>query len=112
MSGDIGLRQFRELNVSRCEDAFAPLDTLSLSDWGCALAGEVGEACNIIKKARRGDGPLDTNALADELADALTYLDLLAARAGIDLAEALVRKFNVVSARTLSPIKLPALDEK
>ena len=95
---DLGLRQFRRVNVARCEGGFAPLDSWSGTDWGCALAGEVGEACNLLKKARRGT-KIDIEALADELADVFTYLDLLAARHGIDLAEAVVRKFNDVSCR-------------
>lgn len=51
---DLGLRAFRAVNVRRCEKSFFPLQDWSATDWACALAGEVGEACNLIKKARRG----------------------------------------------------------
>jgi len=80
----------------------------SLSDWAVATAGELGEACNIIKKMNRArdglvgntesDGDLQA-ALADELADTIIYLDILAARAGIDLGDAVIAKFNLVSER-------------
>ena len=72
-----------------------------LSAWSNALAGEVGESANIIKKIERGDFTLDEarEKLASELADVQTYLDLLALRAGIDLGDATVRKFNEVSER-------------
>lgn len=93
----------RSTNVARCEEVFHRLRDWTLTDWGCALAGEAGEACNIIKKLRRGDavygedGALGQKALADELADVVIYCDLLAARAGIDLGKAVVAKFNEVS---------------
>lgn len=68
----------------------------ALSQWSNAVFGEAGEAANIIKKIERGDFPLEDArpALADELADVAIYLDLLAYRAGIDLGEAIVNKFN------------------
>jgi NTP pyrophosphatase (non-canonical NTP hydrolase) len=82
-----------------------------LSDWVVALAGEVGEAANIVKKINRGDFTLDEKRkdLADELADVLIYLDAVAAAAGIDMAEAVTRKFNIVSARVASPVRLRPL---
>lgn len=72
-----------------------------LSQWSNAVCGELGEAANLIKKIERGDFTLDEKReeLGDELCDVLTYLDLLAHRAGIDLAEATVRKWNRVSER-------------
>ena len=100
----------RDQDVPRCNESFPPhtLESWSLTDWAAALAGEVGEACNAIKKIRRGDYALDErrNELADELADVVTYCDLLAARAGIDLGEAVARKFNAVSERVGSPRRL------
>jgi NTP pyrophosphatase (non-canonical NTP hydrolase) len=66
-----------------------------------ALAGEVGEACNVVKKMERGDalarGVPVRDALSDELADVLIQLDLLAQAAGINLRNALITKFNVKS---------------
>lgn len=73
----------------------------TLGDWVCALAGEVGEAANIIKKITRGDIDLDEarDALGREFADVVTYLDLLAYQCGINLAQYTISKFNEVSAR-------------
>ena len=75
----------------------------SLGEWACAVLGELGEAANIIKKINRGDltldMPSDKRALADELADTLIYLDILAFRAGIDLGQAVVAKWNRTSER-------------
>lgn len=84
-----------------------------------ALAGEVGEAANIIKKLRREydlttgfdlsqghDRQAMRHRLASELADVQCYLDLLAASAGIDLGEATIKKFNEVSQRVNYPVIL------
>ena len=101
-------RELREKNVQRCEDVFHELYSWSLTDWATAVAGELGESCNIIKKIHRGDFSLDEikDKLADELADTQLYLDLLAARAGIDLSAAVIKKFNEVSDKRGSKIKL------
>ncbi len=102
-----GLRfsELRSKNVLRCEDVFHPLDSWSPTDWGCALAGEAGEACNLAKKMRRGeDVPL--LEMSHELADVVIYADLLAARLGIDLGQAVKDKFNIVSARKGSKVRL------
>lgn len=95
----------RGANVRRCEEAFHPLDDWSETDWATALAGEVGEACNLLKKRRRGED-IPTQEVADELADVMLYLDLLAARMGIDLEDAVKRKFNAVSERRGSTVFL------
>jgi len=83
----------------------------TLADWGNALAGETGELCNFIKKSRRnlpGDPSLDDlrQDMANELADIVTYADLIANKLGVDLGKAIRDKFNVVSARRNSPITL------
>lgn len=88
----------RRENVARCYASFHALEDWSPTDWGTALAGEVGEALNLIKKMRRGE-PVDRCAVAGELADAQIYLDLLAARLGIDLGRAVAYKFNRTSER-------------
>lgn len=98
---------FRRANVARCEDAFHPLASWSEADWMTAAHGELGEAANLIKKRRRGEAIPDEE-VAKELADAVTYIDLLAARMGIDLGAAVARKFNEVSLRVGSAITLPA----
>lgn len=92
-----------------------------LSGWSNAVEGELGEVGealedfvvfarlqkhlgrngNIIKKIERGDYTLEEKrqALADELADVQTYLDILAYRCGIDLGQATVKKWNEVAER-------------
>lgn len=99
-----------------------------LSQWSNALEGEVGEvaealetfiifarmqkhagrAANLIKKIERGDTDLEPHrkALANELGDVQTYLDILAFRAGVNLGDATASKWNEVSARNGVPLRL------
>lgn len=71
---------------------------------GNELAGEVGEACNVIKKLERerlgiAGSRSDVTALAAELADVLICADLIAMHYDIDLEVAVTRKFNATSAK-------------
>lgn len=104
-------RDFSILNRRRCESPKGFNHTLgswSLSDWITATTGELGEAANIAKKLNRVRDGIPGNketpdelraALADEIADTFIYLDLLAQSQGIDLEEAVLRKFEKTSAK-------------
>lgn len=117
MESILNFNKLREANVRRCEDVFHKLHDWSPTDWATAMAGECGEACNEIKKLRRLDGA-DADAdtaenrhwlkvnIAHELADLVIYADLLAARLDIDLGEAIKFKFNEVSDKRKSMVKL------
>lgn len=90
------------------------IDDWTLGDWGNALAGEAGEACNAIKKLRRMEsGLVGTNkthnnfasreeavaAIGMELADTVTYCACIAKKLGISLGDFVALKFNIVSDR-------------
>jgi NTP pyrophosphatase (non-canonical NTP hydrolase) len=110
--------EFAATNRARCEgsDGFGhPLSGWTLSDWFTAAVGELGEAANKAKKLNRvRDGiPGNTetedelrSGLADEIADTVIYLDLLAQAAGFDLGTAVASKFNRTSERIRSPARL------
>lgn len=111
----LGFDELRLTNVRRCVDAFHPIAAWSPTDWACAMAGEAGETCNVVKKLRRLDSSpqiahKDREALlhdaADEIADTVIYLDLLAARLGIDFGAAVRRKFNATSVKVGSEVRL------
>lgn len=88
--------QLRDINVRRClKWQPAGLNDWSLDDWLVAIGGEVGEALNLVKKLNRErDGLVGNEAghdqliamLADEIADAVIYLDLAMASESIELA--------------------------
>jgi len=96
----LSFKALRVANVLRCDRSFFPLASKDGPWWGNAMAGECGEACNVVKKIDRdGDSPELREKLSEELADVVTYADLLAARFGIDLGAAVIKKFNMVTDR-------------
>src|SRR5262245_28521605 len=77
-------------------------NNISLSYRGNEMAGEVGEACNVIKKLERErlgirGSRASVEQLAEELADVVICADLIAMAEGIDLDAAVARKFNKTS---------------
>lgn len=128
MSGDeLTFGELRAVNVKRCGDVFHSLEAWSSTDWATAVAGELGEVgtellallalCNTVKKLRRLDGAdasLDTieardllrAKIAEELADVVIYADLACARVGHSLEAAVRSKFNLVSERRGSALRL------
>ena len=107
MSEALTFKRFREINSARA-GVWHSGKSWSLSDWAVAMAGEAGEACNAVKKLNRERDSIAGNDesheelmanLAEELADTLTYLFLLADSADIDIVSAVVGKFNRVSVK-------------
>lgn len=98
--------RLRRVNVERCESPTGfnhPLESWSVAEWTNAMAGEAGEAANVAKKMIRFRDGVRGNQntlgelrvkLAQELADVLIYLDLVAASQGIDLEAAVIDTFN------------------
>ena len=101
---DFSLEKLRDLNTQRCEKYFPGCKDWTLADWSNALAGEVGELCNLIKKIRRGD-KIERRAIAEEFADVIIYVDILASQFNLDLDKIIVHKFNKVSKRVFCPLK-------
>ncbi|MCI0559803.1 MAG: MazG-like family protein [Nitrososphaera sp.] len=119
MISHLTFKLFREVNAYRCTLWHGGINDWDLSDWGVAAVGELGEACNVIKKLNRCRDGLPGNKeieeelrvmLAKELADAVTYIDLLALRAGINLGAAVVAKFNEVSRDKELPVYIETAD--
>lgn len=107
----ISLDELRKANFRR--------DTEYPGSSGCDLgfrtvefAGEAGEVCDAIKKyLRHIRGIKGSTAshqdIADEMADVLITLDLLAMELGINLSEALILKFNRTSEKLGLDTTLP-----
>lgn len=120
----LDLAELCERNVARMHRWHDGGEDWTGADWSNAMCGEAGEAANVVKKLRRIETglwdeqkyPGDSihsqgiaklkgeiaraeliDKLADECADVLCYLGLLADHYGIDLAAATVAKFNRVS---------------
>jgi len=107
----LDLAAMRPINVQRAIEGFNCYDNQPLTYWTTALAGEVGELCNMIKKMQRVEkGGLDGGSsytakditkemLKEEIGGIAIYLDLLAAQLGISLEDAIIDTFNSKSAR-------------
>jgi len=97
----LSMETLRAANIARDKE-WGKGQKFSLSYRGNELAGETGEACNELKKLEREKMGLvgsrtTIEKLADELADVIICADLAAMDAGIDLSEAVIRKFNTTS---------------
>jgi len=117
----LDLRALREANVKRCEQSFRTCENWSAADWSNAMAGEAGELvevllsliaktngiCNLTKKLQRGD-TVDLDEVGKESADVVIYAELLSHRLGIDLSDAVREKFDEVSTRVGSEVRLTA----
>ena len=112
--GPLTFDAFRAANVARCVRWHpAGIDSWSPSDWLTAVTGELGELASLLKMRNRERDGLPGNKfspsqkqIADELADVLTYLDLLAEVLGVDLGRAAAEKFNEVSERVGFPDRI------
>jgi len=92
------------------------------AQWLQAVMGELGEYANKRKKFERGDITFAEFRVEaqKELADVQTYLDILAMRCldavdnphpeGVNLGQATIDKFNEVSIRVGSDVRLAADD--
>lgn len=94
------------------------------AQWLQAVVGELGEYANIRKKFERGDISFEEykKLASKELADVQTYLDILAMRCldhkqggvtivhnfGVDLGKATMNKFNEISERVGSTVRIDA----
>jgi len=81
------------------------------------VAGEFGEVAEAVKKFLRAErGIAGSTAtlddVADEMADAVIALDLLASRLGIGLSVAVARKFNKTSEKYGFQTRLPEADQR
>jgi NTP pyrophosphatase (non-canonical NTP hydrolase) len=111
---------FRAANLARCIKWHPQgIESWSASDWLTAVTGELGELASLLKmRNRERDGlpgnkfsPTDKQ-IADEVADVVTYLDLLAYVLGVDLGRAAAEKFNAVSERVGFPDRIAVPNPK
>jgi NTP pyrophosphatase (non-canonical NTP hydrolase) len=101
--------EFTAANRKRCQESFGrPIDETSVTPMVLGLAEEAGEVSGAVRSMlgitkRKSKTAAD---VLDEIADVVQYADLLAACLGSSLESALVSKFNRVSERIGSPVRL------
>src|SRR5262245_10946163 len=114
MAALVKYNSLREGNIVR-QKLWDPDSKLTLEFRGLELAGESGEVCNKLKKlvrqklGLRGSRTTITD-FADELADVIICVDLIAMHLGINLSDAIVRTFNNKSNEQGFPIHLSLTD--
>lgn len=89
--------EFRLANIARCLTAYvdnhATLEDWSVTDWACALGGEMGELSTALAE------DASEEATMNEIADTITYLDLFLARVGLDFEDCIRAKAAPASRR-------------
>ena len=116
-AAELTFNHLREVNDARCVEWSG--DTPWEPDTHLnEFIGELGEACNVIKKLRRiqdkmpGTDPAEKPALLaqlkDEMGDAQICLDKWASSLNIDLGLATIDKFNKTSIKVGFPHRLAA----
>lgn len=101
VGGTLTLSALQAAHIERQEE-WCPDQKPDLSFRGNEMAGEVGEACNVIKKLERErqgwrGSRATKDQLAEELADVIHTAILCAITAGIDIEPATVAKFDATS---------------
>ena len=103
------LNEFHRLNMMRCKKDFSP-EHNAMALVVC-VAEEVGEIAAAVLGAtgeKKRKAHLSSADVLDGVADAMTYLSLLAHKMGCtDLQGLLSKTFNMVSDRCGSNIKVP-----
>lgn len=89
------------VNTARDKE-WNPNNLLSLSFRGNELAGEIGEACNVIKKLERERlGLVGSRATLEqaglELADGVICIALLSMELNLNMGHYVPKKFNITS---------------
>ena len=101
----LSFKEFDRINWNRAQK-WHETKSWDAADWMVATVGELGEAANILKKLKQSEDGILGNSetdidleekLAEELADTLTYLFLLADKCGVNLEVQTIAKFNKVS---------------
>lgn len=105
---EVTFKHFSAANIERSHKVWPQCDEWDERDWLDALDGEVGEARNILKKARRdGWTPYLRQAFYREVFDIIVYGFLTIAMTGGDPEVIGIEKWNEVSERNDYPGRLP-----
>lgn len=119
---DLTFKEVSAVNLSRCNRWHAGgIADWTPERWMTATTGELGEAANALKKLFRVEDSITNlnepdrqilsreeaiEKIGEEIADTFLYLNLLALRLEINLADEVVRKFNATSERYGFPERL------
>ena len=107
MAKGLELTDLQNFVAARTNEDLTPMHDWPHVDLACAIAGEAGETCNlVVKKYRRGFDGISEQRIGEELADVIIYVAMLAQKLDLNLAEAVVSKFNADSEKRGSKWRL------
>lgn len=108
--------RFQRLNLERCNDAFFPLYKRAATYYSSCVAEEAGEVCSEVNtlinlaasrcEETNEEYSIHRQLLGRELADLITYAFLLAEFYKITLSDVFISKFNEVSKKKGSNIRI------
>ncbi len=101
----MNLDDLRKANLERLPLLHSKTQKWTEMEWACAAAGEMGELCNAVKKARR-DRASNEEEIGEEIADVIIYLDIIASFRGLKLVDLIRYKFNKTSLKHKCQIML------
>ena len=111
----MNLHDLREANNQR-QAEWPGSDKADIAFRTIEIAGEVGELCEAVKKYLRAErgiagtgGTLEQ--IAEEMADAIISIDVMAMQLGIDLCVSVPKKFNKPSKKYGLSIELPPFND-
>ncbi len=93
----MNFNEFQKINSDRSRALHPKCETLEF--LSIAIAGEAGELCNKVKKVLREDVTFEQQreAILDEIADVISYSDLLMSVLNENTENRLMKKFEEVS---------------
>ncbi len=100
--------QFSDINRRRCEsyngfgESLQPSSKYTEAHWALSIASEAGEVADAIlgwSGLKRSKADKTKEDVGRELADVVTYCDLLASKLGFRLSHLIVAKFNEINQR-------------
>ena len=106
---EFNLNEFHRINMARQHEAFAPPHNLTaLAICVQEEIGELAAAVLGVTGEKKRKAHLTNNDVLDAVADAITYLSLVAGSVGCtDLEALLASTFNMVSDRAGSKLRVP-----
>lgn len=101
----ISFDELRQKNIDRCPHYGYPVEEKSPMGWLDRVGDEFLELCDVVEAHDTGFDTLKED-IGKEIADVVTFCDLLATRYGFNLGKLVLDKFNEISERVGSDVRM------
>lgn len=106
----ISFNELRQKNIDRCPHYGHTVEERSPLEWYDRIWDEILELGHTVESYDM-DFNTTTRDIGKEIADVVTFCDLLATRYGLNLGKLVLDKFNEVSERVDSDVRMEMSDE-